>query len=267
MRLAWLFMAASIALSSMACATRSTAPRPTPYFEVDSRTEAQLRDYLREAADRLDPIEGIWHLGGSYSVLGGASGSWDSRLAIVRDTTQPGREFVEIYLERDGSFPLHAITAHFTLTATPGVYVSKQFSADGSFSHVTLELDPDGRLAGSRQYERGGQTIRSEWRYLRLEPRTAVSRRSSPERQVARTGSGFLLTESGVVITNQHVIDGLDTIEILVPRTSSLLSARVLAQDRRNDLVALQIRDFRYSDHFAQPIPFRVGDSHCQSVV
>lgn len=252
--------AASVVALACGAGPRPTSPQPAPRFEIQTQSEDQLRAFFIEQGDALDPIEGIWHLSGRWSTLRGESGTWDARLAIVRDTIRRDRDFVEVNLEADGSFPLYAITAHFTRTTSPGVYVSRQFGPDGSFSYVTLTFNEHDQLVGTREETRSGGTFHFEWRYLRLEPRAAAAARRG--RAAASSGTGFLLTESGVVVTNQHVVDGGAVIEVYVPRAPSRYRARVIAQDRQNDLALLQLEEFRYQDLFSRPVPFRVTRGH-----
>ena len=48
----------------------------------------------------------------------------------------------------------------------------------------------------------------------------------------AAAGSGMVLTSSGTVLTNNHVISGATTIKVVVPNTSHSYTARVVGYDR-----------------------------------
>jgi hypothetical protein len=54
-------------------------------------------------------------------------------------------------------------------------------------------------------------------------------------------GSGFLLSETGLIATNFHVIEGAQRIEVALPGQPTRLVAQVLVQDKRNDLVILKV--------------------------
>jgi S1-C subfamily serine protease len=63
----------------------------------------------------------------------------------------------------------------------------------------------------------------------------------SDEKPVAATGTGFLVSPKGLMVTNHHVIEGHDKVEIWVPSTGKTLAARVIASDRSNDLALLRV--------------------------
>ena len=61
-----------------------------------------------------------------------------------------------------------------------------------------------------------------------------------PGRQVTRTGAGFVIDASGVVVTNYHVIADASEVEVIFHDGTSY-PARILGVDDRADLAALKI--------------------------
>ena len=55
-------------------------------------------------------------------------------------------------------------------------------------------------------------------------------------------GTGMVLTSSGRILTNNHVIAGATTIRVVVPNTRYRYAARVLGYDIADDLAVLQLR-------------------------
>ena len=53
------------------------------------------------------------------------------------------------------------------------------------------------------------------------------------------TGSGFVLTENGYVVTNAHVVDGADTIKVSVP-SGEIYDAKLVGSDGTNDVAVLK---------------------------
>jgi S1-C subfamily serine protease len=58
----------------------------------------------------------------------------------------------------------------------------------------------------------------------------------------AAAGTGMVLTSSGEVLTNNHVISGATTIKVVVPKTGKSYTARVLGYDRTADVAVLQLQ-------------------------
>jgi S1-C subfamily serine protease len=58
----------------------------------------------------------------------------------------------------------------------------------------------------------------------------------------AAAGTGMVLTSSGEVLTNNHVISGATTIKVVVPKTSHSYTARVVGYDRTADVALLQLQ-------------------------
>jgi S1-C subfamily serine protease len=59
----------------------------------------------------------------------------------------------------------------------------------------------------------------------------------------AAAGTGMVLTSSGEILTNNHVIDGATTIKVRVPGTTHSYSAQVVGYDVSADVAVLQLRN------------------------
>lgn len=58
-------------------------------------------------------------------------------------------------------------------------------------------------------------------------------------------GTGMVLTASGRILTNNHVIAGATTIRVVVPNTTRRYAARVVGYDIADDVAVLQLRAAR----------------------
>jgi S1-C subfamily serine protease len=58
----------------------------------------------------------------------------------------------------------------------------------------------------------------------------------------AAAGTGMVLTSSGEVLTNNHVISGATTIKVVVPKTGHSYRARVVGYDKTADVAVLQLQ-------------------------
>jgi serine protease Do len=81
----------------------------------------------------------------------------------------------------------------------------------------------------------------------------------APQRRAQSLGSGFVIDASGIIITNNHVIEGADEINVILQDNTSL-RATLLGTDPRTDLAVLRV------SHSA-PLPFVPwGDSDTAEV-
>ncbi|WP_421988679.1 DegQ family serine endoprotease [Roseococcus sp.] len=73
-------------------------------------------------------------------------------------------------------------------------------------------------------------------------------RQGAPSRRAQSLGSGFIVDASGIIITNNHVIDGADEINVIL-QDNTTLRATLVATDPRTDIAVLRVQ------HTA-PLPF-----------
>ncbi|MCW5730278.1 MAG: DegQ family serine endoprotease [Alphaproteobacteria bacterium] len=65
-------------------------------------------------------------------------------------------------------------------------------------------------------------------------------RGNRPARPVTSLGSGFIIDPSGIVVTNNHVIDGADEVKVIL-HDDSELPAKVIASDPKTDIAVLRV--------------------------
>lgn len=85
------------------------------------------------------------------------------------------------------------------------------------------------------------------------------------QQQSTRLGSGFVYDENGHIITNNHVVSGVNQVEVTLANGDSY-TAKVIGIDEFDDIAVLQIID-DYSTENLKPLPFadssmiKIGDS------
>ena len=81
-----------------------------------------------------------------------------------------------------------------------------------------------------------------------------------PRREASSLGSGFIISTDGYVLTNNHVIDGADEVQVrLLDRRE--FQAKVVGADRRSDIALLKIEARNLpSVSFAAPNQLKVGE-------
>lgn len=84
--------------------------------------------------------------------------------------------------------------------------------------------------------------------------------RESPERNIGGMGSGFIISKDGYVLTNNHVVDGMDKINVRLSDRREY-TAEVIGKDARSDLALIKIdaKDLPFLK-FADSDKLRVGE-------
>ncbi len=62
-----------------------------------------------------------------------------------------------------------------------------------------------------------------------------------PERRAQSLGSGFIIDASGLVVTNNHVIEGADEISVIL-QDNTTLKAEVVGRDESGDIALLRVK-------------------------
>ena len=76
----------------------------------------------------------------------------------------------------------------------------------------------------------------------------------APERPQKSLGSGFVINEEGYILTNNHVIEGADEIQVQFPDKGPKREAKIIGSDPKTDIAVIKIAD--------KGLPFvQVGDS------
>lgn len=80
------------------------------------------------------------------------------------------------------------------------------------------------------------------------------------QRRASALGSGFIISADGFVVTNNHVIDGADEIQVELFEGGPLLDAKLIGTDEKTDIALLKVEADR-------PLPFvGFGDSNVARV-
>jgi serine protease Do len=81
----------------------------------------------------------------------------------------------------------------------------------------------------------------------------------APERRAQSLGSGFIIDASGLVVTNNHVIEGADEVSVTL-QDNTTLKADIVGRDESGDIALLKV----HSDKPLPTVPF--GDSAASRV-
>ena len=92
-----------------------------------------------------------------------------------------------------------------------------------------------------------------------------VDRELEEEIKPAGYGSGVLISQEGIIITNYHVVDGAKSIEIKFPSLKTIYSAEVVTKDPVTDIAVLKIDSYKKSVDSGKSIPLTKNSKKNQS--
>jgi serine protease Do len=133
--------------------------------------------------------------------------------------------------------PLSAIALAVVLIATPGLAAEPAFWKESTGEAAAPELQRFNDLL-SRLAER----LKPALVQVRVGGRSgASSDKPEPPSEARRgTGSGFFITEDGLLVTNAHVVESADTVQVRLG-TGRRYTGRVIGRDSRVDLALIRI--------------------------
>jgi S1-C subfamily serine protease len=208
-------------------------------FPITSFKEAQNHLDSKE----LDPIEGVYEFVDNVGSC--AKTSYRYEVAVLSDSTGIG--YHVIYLGGAHSdWKPGELKASIRRTADPYLYQSKYLMGNKAINEdVTLHVTSASHIE-FRFPEEGG-TCGSD--YIRMYPldevttaRKAPPRTDSSEEVLQATGSGVVVSTSGLVVTNYHVIENAGSVALMYKRGDEWerIEAEIIAIDRVNDLAVLK---------------------------
>ena len=127
---------------------------------------------------------------------------------------------------------------------------------------VNISTTPDREGAGGRAAAQGAEGRRRS-RSSSTTSSTARAASSPPDRKVSSLGSGFVVDgKEGLVVTNNHVIEGADEIIVNFHDGTKLKVDKVLGKDTKTDLALLKVTPKKPlpAVHFGSSAKMKVGD-------
>ena len=133
-----------------------------------------------------------------------------------------------------------ALTASMAVVPAASVAQEAEFSPPQDFSGIVADLSPSvvGITArgvrppmppGGRPFDRPG-------------PFGPMPGQPAPERETVAGGSGFMISEDGHVVTNNHVVEGATELEIILA-DGTTRDAELVGTDPATDIAVLQVSD------------------------
>jgi S1-C subfamily serine protease len=219
-------------------------------------TQSQWESYFKNNIQNLDPIEGIWNNSNTTKQFVGNN--------LVRTDHNPQTATYAIYKVADRFITYllgesSNLEMSFKNTASDNVYLMENtYNASKSTAKANAILTGIGLLEFSYEYpteelkyqlkRQGIQwsdalRLTFEHQWIKISPRKADYERKQPTQP--SSGTGFSISSNGIIVTNNHVIDGAKSIKIrgINSDFSKVYNGKILVSDKNNDLALLQIYD------------------------
>ena len=202
-----------------------------------------------EEIKRKEPrseVEGIW-----------SDPQNEYRLGIVAAPEGSGVDYVAVVLQ-SGSllWQPSEIKAEIRSTASPDVFTCTYFMADKKPAGTTLILDHNSVLRGSLATPKGPFDLL----LMRVWPSVAEESGSAPSAK-GRVGTAFLLSRSGLLATNWHVVANAKNFSVAFPGWTGTVNADIVIKDAVNDLAILRLTDSSRLATTCPEFPFRLASS------
>ena len=228
--------------------------KQTANWEKVDLNEEQLKSYFDKNISALDPIEGIWT----------STEENKYRIGILKEPKTKTRDFVAIIIQAEHLvWQPKQVKIEFQKTIYQKSYTTTYYMGDFSRQGTTSYISENGILQIPLKGPDNKDVSAS---FIKNYPNKEAGLNSNPfssssDAKSTSLGSGFLISESGIIITNWHVIKGCDDIEIFFPSLNKSYKATVSLKDAVNDLAILRLSDFNYPNDFKTAIPFTLAQS------
>lgn len=202
-------------------------------FTKTSWTEYQIKEHFKKYG--ADQIEGIYERTNA-GIISDDISMPKYRIGIIKEDN----EYKMVYLDGATNYEDWSegeIKAELIETATPTL-----FKLRWRMGNKSINEDP------YATFETGLMNIiwPEEWQdglYIKLFPSQIDNKSISSNKK--SSGTGFALSSNGYIITNHHVIDGANRIQVRGVQGDFLntYSAKIIVEDKNNDIAIIQITD------------------------
>ena len=205
---------------------------------LDLKSEVSVRDYIDK--NGTEGIEGIWQYTGKNNNL--------YKLAIFKDEYS----YYATILEGSGSWLKGQLKAILEPAATEEILTIKWTNDD-----KRLLINIVGKVENNVLISLGSETA-----LYRVYPKIN-SKKIKNNGEWAGNGSGIIISKSGYIITNHHVIDDADDIEVefILNDEVQKFNAEVVQSDKVNDLAVIKIVDVNFDGVKELPYNFKTRSS------
>jgi len=206
-------------------------------------SETSIKNYFDE--NGTDLIEGIWEY----------QGATDYRLAIIKR----GSKFYAYTVEPRGRFKVGDMKANFETAATDIIMTINWLMGNKSNYRTVGSVTNNALIEFSLSQGRDRLMYKV---YPKIDQSSSKSKRLKTG-EWAGNGSGIIISKSGYIITNHHVIEDADNIEVefIVDGEVKKFNAEIVQSDKVNDLAIIKIFDMNFDGLDNLPYNFKARSS------
>jgi len=206
---------------------------------IDISSEISIRNYFEDNGS--DGIEGIWEVAGETNY----------RLTIIKDDYK----FKAYNLDRNGLYLPGDYKASFEEASAEGIFTINWLMGNKKTSEKTVGISKSSSLIEF-------SLDKSQLIMYKVYPKSN-NNRSKKNGEWAGNGSGIIISKSGYIITNHHVIDDADDIEVefILDDEVQKFNAEIVQVDKVNDLAIIKIHDMNFDGVNTLPYNFKTRSS------
>ena len=210
-------------------------------IDIDLKSEKSIRDYFD--TNGTDLIEGIWEYTSSDT------GSY--RLAIIKNDYK----FLAIILEKTGLWNPGDEKANFETAATDKIVTINWIMGDKRTNKKIVGTVTNNALI---DFNLGNNVVQLYKVYPKL-----GKKKKTKTGEWAGNGSGLIISKSGYIVTNHHVIEDADDIEVefIIDGEVKKFNAEIVQVDKTNDLAVIKIFDMNFDGLDDLPYNFKTRSS------
>ena len=211
--------------------------------DIDFSDMESIRNYL--SSKRLDQVEGIWNTAsnssGDYKVLI-IKGKFNYYAYVIESNTWWNKSELKAIIEPTASNTV------FTINWTMGDKVTKEKSlANLEGALIKFQINNDEMVL---------------YKVFPALNNTSV-KNTNNQQNWAANGSGIIISKSGYIVTNYHVIENTQDVEVefLLNGEVNSFNAEIVQTDKVNDLAILKIVDVNFDGVSDLPYNFKTRSS------
>ena len=210
--------------------------------QINFNSETSVREYLDNNAEGL---EGIWEYGGSDKA---------QRLAFIKKDFK----YEAIALKRKGRYKIGDIKATLETAATESILSIDFYGNTGETYKCVGIVKSDGLIEFVIPGSGGGQRM-----FYKVYPKLGEKNKRVKNGEWVGNGSGIIISKSGYIVTNHHVIDDADDIEVefILDDEVQKFNAEIVQSDKVNDLAIIKIVDVNFDGVKELPYNFKTRSS------